>query len=81
VLVAAVGQQPDAVVVVAYQRDRARLYSYLWSDVMAADVAEQFLHSRGGLHDAATGQAWNDRVLSVGHSVPANTAFRALTAR
>jgi Zn-dependent oligopeptidase len=45
---------------------------------MAADVAEQFLHSAGGLYDARTAKAWRDRVLSVGHSVPADAAFRSL---
>jgi peptidyl-dipeptidase Dcp len=59
----------------------AGLYSYLWSDVMAADVAEQFLHSAGGLYDAPTAKTWHDRVLSVGHSVPADAAFQALRGR
>jgi peptidyl-dipeptidase Dcp len=48
---------------------------------MAADVAEQFLHSAGGLYDAPTAKAWHDQVLSVGHSVPADAAFQALRGR
>ena len=59
----------------------AGLYSYLWSDVMAADVAEQFLHSAGGLYDAPTAITWHNRVLSVGHTVPADVAFQALRGR
>ncbi len=54
----------------------AGLYSYLWSDVMAADAARVFESAPGGLYDAATAQAWIDKVLSVGHRVPAEQAFR-----
>jgi peptidyl-dipeptidase Dcp len=59
----------------------AGLYSYLWSDVMAANVAEQFQRSAGGLYDPAVAQAWRDSVLSIGHSMPAQEAFRALCGR
>jgi peptidyl-dipeptidase Dcp len=54
----------------------AGLYSYLWSDVMAADAARVFESAPGGLYDAATARAWIDKVLSVGHRVPADVAFR-----
>lgn len=54
----------------------AGLYSYLWADVMAADAAEAFERAPGGLYDAATSRAWIDQVLSVGHRVPAEEAFR-----
>jgi peptidyl-dipeptidase Dcp len=57
----------------------AGLYSYLWSDVMAADAAATFEGSPGGLYDAATARAWIDKVLSVGHRVPADRAFRDFT--
>ncbi len=57
----------------------AGLYSYLWSDVMAADAAQTFERSPGGIYDAAVSTAWIDRILSVGHSVPADEAFRAFT--
>lgn len=59
----------------------AGLYSYLWVDVMAADVAEFFQRSPGRLYDPATAQAWREQVLSVGHTVPADAAFRALCGR
>jgi peptidyl-dipeptidase Dcp len=54
----------------------AGLYSYLWSDVMAADAAACFERSPGGIYDAATAQSWIAKVLSVGHRVPAAEAFR-----
>jgi peptidyl-dipeptidase Dcp len=54
----------------------AGLYAYLWADVMAADAAEVFERSPGGLYDPATARAWIDEVLSVGHRVPAADAFR-----
>ena len=59
----------------------AGLYSYLWADVMAADVAELFQRSPGGLYDPDIAQAWRDRVLSIGHTVPAGAAFSALCGR
>lgn len=59
----------------------AGLYAYLWSDVMAADVAEAFAASSGGFYDAGVAQAWRERLLSVGNSVPAADAFRALRGR
>ena len=54
----------------------AGLYSYLWSDVMAADAVQTFEKSPGGIYDAQTSKVWIDKILSVGHSVPANEAFR-----
>ena len=59
----------------------AGLYSYLWADVMAADVAERFQRSPGGLYDPAVAQAWREQVLGAGHKVPADAAFRALCGR
>lgn len=59
----------------------AGLYAYLWSDVMAADVAEAWLASPGGLYGPAFAQAWRDAILTVGHSVPADVAFRQLMGR
>jgi peptidyl-dipeptidase Dcp len=54
----------------------AGLYSYLWADVMAADAVEAFERSPGGLYDADTARRWIDHILSVGHRVPADQAFR-----
>ena len=55
----------------------AGVYVYLWADVMAADAAETFLRAPGGLYDATVARAWLVNVLSVGHQVPADQAFRA----
>ena len=59
----------------------AGLYSYLWADVMAADVAAAFAESPGGLYDTATAARWRDTLLSVGHRVPADEAFRNFRGR
>lgn len=55
----------------------AGLYAYLWADVMAADALQVFEQAPGGLYDADVARAWVDRVLSVGHRVPADEAFRS----
>ena len=54
----------------------AGLYSYLWADVMAADAVETFERAAGGIYDVTVSRAWIDKVLSVGHRVPAEEAFR-----
>lgn len=54
----------------------AGVYSYLWADVMAADAVETFEGAPGGIYDASVSKAWIDKVLSVGHRVPADEAFR-----
>ncbi|MCA2997880.1 MAG: M3 family metallopeptidase [Rhodocyclaceae bacterium] len=55
----------------------AGLYSYLWADVMAADAVRTFEESPDGIYDAATSKAWIDQILSVGHRVAAEAAFRS----
>ncbi len=54
----------------------AGLYSYLWADVMAADAVQTFERSPGSIYDTATSKAWIENILSVGHRVPADEAFR-----
>jgi peptidyl-dipeptidase Dcp len=54
----------------------AGLYSYLWADVMAADALQTFEQSPEGIYDAQTSKNWINKILSVGHSVPADEAFR-----
>ena len=54
----------------------AGLYSYLWADVMAADAVATFEQSPGGIYDAQTSRLWIKEILSVGHRVPADEAFR-----
>jgi len=43
---------------------------------MAADAVQTFEQTPGGIYDAQTSSAWIDKILSVGHSVPAKEAFR-----
>ncbi|MEI8324942.1 MAG: M3 family metallopeptidase, partial [Betaproteobacteria bacterium] len=59
----------------------AGLYSYLWAEVMAADAAEYFTQSPGGLFDRALAQHWMRTVLSVGAQVPAEQAYRNFRGR
>ena len=59
----------------------AGLYSYLWSDLMAADAAEAFLQSPGGLYDIDVARTWRDTVLTVGHTVEAAESFRRFRGR
>jgi peptidyl-dipeptidase Dcp len=59
----------------------AGLYSYLWSDLMAADAAEAFLQSPGGLYDIDVARIWRDTVLTVGHTVEAAESFRRFLGR
>jgi peptidyl-dipeptidase Dcp len=59
----------------------AGLYSYLWSDLMAADAAQAFLRSPGGLYDIDVARTWRDTVLTVGHTVEAAESFRRFLGR
>jgi peptidyl-dipeptidase Dcp len=59
----------------------AGIYSYLWADVLVADVLEAFGAAEGGLYDAAVAEHWRNTVLTVGASVPAETAFRHFRGR
>ncbi len=59
----------------------AGLYAYLWSDVMAADVAEVFARAPGGLYDADVAGRFRRTILTAGHTVPAADAFRTFMGR
>ena len=59
----------------------AGVYVYLWADIMAADVAQAFVESAGGLYDQETAERWRRDLLTVGHSVPADEAFRRFRGR
>jgi peptidyl-dipeptidase Dcp len=48
---------------------------------MAADAAEAFLQSPGGLYDADVARSWRDTILSVGHTLPAAETFRRFRGR
>ncbi|HEX4267186.1 MAG TPA: M3 family metallopeptidase [Steroidobacteraceae bacterium] len=59
----------------------AGVYVYLWSDVMAADVAEAFMQAPDALYDAEVAARWRETILEVGHSIPAARAFRSFRGR
>lgn len=59
----------------------AGLYSYLWSDVIAADIADAFLSAPGGLYDAAVAERWRKDMLTIGDSIPMDEAFRNFCGR
>lgn len=59
----------------------AGIYVYLWADVMVADVLAAFLESPGGLYDPDVSSRWRDHILSVGHGVPGELAFRQFRGR
>jgi peptidyl-dipeptidase Dcp len=57
------------------------LYSYLWADVMVADVIEAFENAPGKLYDAQVAAKWRDAILCVGTSVGGAQAFRNFRGR
>jgi len=59
----------------------AGVYSYLWADVMAADVAGAFAQAPGGMYDAQTAERYLRCILSTGASIPAEEAFRNFMGR
>ena len=59
----------------------AGFYSYLWSDVMAADVAAVFASAPGGLYDRAVADRYVETLLSTGNTVSASDAFRDFMGR
>ena len=59
----------------------AGVYSYLWADVIAADIADAFVLSPGGLYDPDTARRWRETMLAVGTSVPIDEAFRRFRGR
>jgi len=58
----------------------AGYYSYLWSDVLAADAWEAFTEA-GGPWDAAVARRLRERVFSVGNTVDPADGYRAFRGR
>jgi peptidyl-dipeptidase Dcp len=54
----------------------ASYYSYIWSDVLAADAFEAFTEEKGP-YDKAVARRFQERVLSVGNTVDPAEAYRA----
>ncbi len=59
----------------------AGLYSYLWSDVLASEVAGLFEQAEDGLWDAAVADRYRQEILERGSSASAAEQFRALVGR
>ena len=59
----------------------AGYYSYLWSEVMAADAAEAFRQSPGGLYDKGVAKRLHDHVMSIGNAVDPKAGYRAFRGR
>ena len=59
----------------------AGYYSYIWSEVMAADAAEAFLQAPGGLYDKRVARRLYDHVMSVGNAVEPKAGYRAFRGR
>jgi peptidyl-dipeptidase Dcp len=59
----------------------ANVYTYLWSDILAADLAEMFLRAPEGFHDRTAGEIYFDLVLSRANRVPIAQAYREFHGR
>jgi MoxR-like ATPase len=57
----------------------AGYYSYLWADTLVADAAEAF--DEQGFYDRDLSRRYHELVLSKGHSIEPDAAFRALRGR
>jgi peptidyl-dipeptidase Dcp len=54
----------------------AGVYTYLWSDAIAADIAEVFLAAPGGLYDQDVAARYRRTILEAGNTRPMQEAFR-----
>lgn len=59
----------------------AGVYTYLWSDVIAADIAEVFLQTPDGFFDTEVGQKYFAAILQAANTVPATEAFHQFRGR
>ncbi len=59
----------------------AGVYTYLWSDVIAADIADAFLESPGGFYDRDTALKYRQQILDIGHTRPIAEAYREFRGR
>ncbi|USI79496.1 M3 family metallopeptidase [Sphingopyxis sp. USTB-05] len=59
----------------------ANVYTYLWSDILAADLAEVFLRGPQGFHDRRVGEDYFETVLSRANRVPIEQAYREFHGR
>lgn len=59
----------------------AGVYSYLWADVLAAEVGRLFEQAPGGFQDANVARRYREAILEAGSTAPAAELFRALVDR
>lgn len=59
----------------------AAVYTYFWSDVLAADIAERFLAAPGGLYDPEVSALYRRTILEGGNTRPIEEAFREFRGR
>lgn len=59
----------------------AGVYTYLWSDAIAADIAEAFLAAPGGLYDRDVAANYRRTILDAGSTRPMSEAFRDFRGR
>lgn len=63
------------------QEYAAGVYTYLWSDAIAADIAEAFLGAPGGLYDQGVAARYRRTILEAGNTRPMSEAFRDFRGR
>jgi len=59
----------------------AGVYTYYWSDMIAADIAEQFLAAKDGLYDKDLNARYRRLILEPANTVPASEAVREFLGR
>lgn len=59
----------------------AAVYTYFWSDALAADIAEKFLAAPGGLYDPEVSALYRRTIVEAGNSRPMHEAFREFRGR
>lgn len=59
----------------------AGVYSYLWADVIVADIAAVFMNANGGFYDPEVASRYRDTILTNANIVPVDEAFRRFKGR
>ena len=59
----------------------AGVYTYYWSDMIAADIAAQFLANEAGLYDAELNARYRRLILEPANTIPADEAVREFLGR
>lgn len=63
------------------QQYAAGVYTYYWSDMIAADMAAQFMATPDGLYDEALNDRYRTLILEAANTVPADAAVREFLGR